>query len=470
MKTTQYEKIADRILKLIESGTLKNGDRLPSVRSLSQELNVSVNTVKDAYWMLENQNYIYAVPQSGFFVKDNPDFKCITKKIDPSELDPRIMNFCQVYGAFQDGENFTPEINLGISNLNHELWPLQRFNKFINDALKYNELESYSYLMSPGFYELRKQIARISLSSGMDITPEDVVITNGCHEAVFLALMTVCSAGDTIVLESPLYFSALELIDRLGLKVIELPTGEDGINIDTLTFVFENHPVRALFLISNFNNPSGFTMPDDNKRKLVKLIKKYNITLIEDDIYGDLYFDKRPSVCRAYDNGENVILCSSFSKTTFPGLRVGWIVPGKYYSEVNKLKTLMNISTPSINQIAMARFLKEGGYDRHLRKIRTVVQKQVMDMRTTILECFPEGTAVTEPAGGNILWVELPGNYDTFRLYELAVREGILIAPGCLFSLKSSYHNCFRICAGIWNERVKNAVIRLGVLAGGLGS
>jgi len=465
MKRTQYERIAEKILKLIKCGTLRKGDRLPSVRSLSREMHVSINTVKDAYWMLENQNYIHAVPQSGFYVSENPDFNDISKSIDPAELDPRQMNFCQVYGAFQNSDSFKPEINLGISNLNYELWPVQKFNRFINEALKYNELDCYSYLMSPGFYELRKQIARLSISSGMDITPDDVVITNGCHEAVFLSLMTVCKAGDTIVLESPLYFSALELIEQLGLKVIELPIRDEGINLDTLTFIFENHDVKALFLISNFNNPSGYTMPDDKKKELVDLLKKYRVTLIEDDVYGDLFFKKRPAVCRSFDNGENVMLCSSFSKTTFPGLRVGWVVPGIHFDEVNRLKTLLNISTPSINQIAMARFLKEGGYDRHLRKIRSVAEDQVGKMRNSILRSFPEGTSVSDPEGGNILWVELPEDMDSYELYELAVKEGILIAPGCLFSLKNNYQNCFRICAGIWNGRVESAVEKLGELA-----
>lgn len=226
--------------------------------------------------------------------------------------------------------------------------------------------ESFAYMMSPGYPELRKQISRLSLSAGIDLNPEEIIVTNGCHEAIFLSLMVLCKPGDTIIYESPMYFSSLQLLQRLNLKLIEIPSSEkDGVNLDTLKFVLENHPVKAMFTIPNFNNPLGFAMAVNRKKEMVEILDEYNVILIEDDIYGELYFDSRPSACKAYDKTGNVIHCSSITKTVSPGLRIGWIAPGeKYFDEICSLKNLLNISTGAINQIAAARFLKEGGYDR----------------------------------------------------------------------------------------------------------
>jgi len=197
----------------------------------------------------------------------------------------------------------------------------------------------------------------------------------------------------------------LQLLQRLNLKLIEIPASvNEGMSLDTLQFVLDNHPVKAVFTIPNFNNPLGFVMPDDRKREMVRLLGEYKVTLIEDDIYGDLYYEARPSTCKSYDTAGQVILCSSITKTVAPGLGIGWVVPGdKYYDEITKLKTLLNISTAGINQIAAARFLKEGGYDRHMRNLRLSLKSQVIEVRNCILENFPEDTTVTDPAGGSLL-------------------------------------------------------------------
>jgi DNA-binding transcriptional MocR family regulator len=359
----------------------------------------------------------------------------------------------------------TPEVSLGIATLNPEFWPTQKMARYYQEAMRYQEIESYNYIMSPGYSQLREQIARIGLSSGLDLSPDEIIITNGCHEAVFLALMALCKPGDSVVFESPMYFNLLQLLEQLDLRIIELPSSQiEGVNLDTLGFVIENYPVKAMFSIPNVNNPLGFSMPIWKKKKLIQLLTQKNIPLIEDDIYGDLGFETRDETCKAFDAEGNVILCSSFSKTLAPGLRVGWIVPGKYYDQVIKMKTLLNISTASINQIVVARYLKEGGYERHLRKLRKDLKKQVSGLRACILKYFPKGTNVTNPSGGFLLWVELPESIDTDVIYQDAVKENILIAPGNLFTMKEKYSNCMRLNAGFWNEKVEKAIKHIGQL------
>lgn len=463
--TRRNEMVAARILGLIRKGILKEGDRIPSIRQLSRELKVSINTVKEAYWKLESRNYIVAVPQSGFYVKKLPVPSAAPEAEDPHHLDPQDVSLCRIYGAFQNLGQCTPEISLAIADLAPELRPAAKMGRFMTQALRDQELESFNYIMTPGHLGLREQIARWGLSCGLDLSPDDIVITNGCHEAIYLALMAVCKPGDTVVLESPIYFNLLKMLQHLKLKIIEIPSCDaDGINLNTLRFVLDNHRVKAVFSISNVNNPMGFSMSDAKKRDLVALLEEYGTPLIEDDIYGDLEFKKRSHPCKSLDNGGRNILCASFSKTIAPGLRVGWIVPGQYYDQVVETKTLLNISTASLNQVAVARFLKDGGYERHLRSIRKILAKQVATMRDAVLMYFPSGTRVTRPVGGYLLWIELPQSIDAEVIYHLALKQDILIASGNLFSVKPRYANCMRLSAGIWNHRVEKAIQSIGTL------
>jgi DNA-binding transcriptional MocR family regulator len=464
-KTSRNEMVSKRILDLIRSGALKEGDRIPSIRQLSRELKVSINTVKDAYWKLESRNHIVAVPQSGFYVKKQPAGMLADKPVDPRRLDLQDVSLCRIYGAFQNMGQCTPEISLAIASLAPDLQPKAKMGRFFARALQEQELESFNYLMTPGHGELRQQIARLGLSCGLELTPEQIVITNGCHEAVFLALMAVCQPGDTVVLESPIYFNLLQLLKHLKLKIIEIPTSDvDGMHLNTLRFVLENHPVKAVFSISNVNNPLGFSMPKERKKALVALLDEYQIPLIEDDIYGDLGFRQRAHPCKSFDATHNVLLCSSFSKTIAPGVRIGWIVPGKHYEAVVNTKTLLNISTASMNQIAIARFLKEGGYERHLRGLRKTLCAHCTAMRAAILKYFPIGTRVSRPSGGYLLWVVMPQGIDGEVIYHKALKKGIMIAPGHLFSIKPHYTHCMRLSASIWNSRVERAIQTIGAL------
>lgn len=466
MKQKRYEQVAEKIVNLIQNGVLKEGDKIPSLRQLSQELSLSITTIKEAYWRLEDKNYITAVPQSGFYVKKQSVLGMDpVDTIKPQMLDPQVVGFCQVYAAFQEHGGRPPKVNLGIARLDPDFWPGEKLGRFLNEAVKYSEREALDYILPPGHMPLRQQIVRQGLSAGLNLSPEEIIITNGCHEAMFLSLMVLCKSGDTVVFESPIYFSLLQLLKQLDLKIIEIPSNDaEGINLKTLEFVLENHAVKAMYSISNFNNPMGFSMPSWKKKKLVRLLSRYDVPLIEDDVYGDLTFNERPDTCKSHDRSGRVLYCSSFSKTIAPGLRIGWIAPGRAYEDIIKMKSLMNISVNSANQIAVAGFLKLGGYDRHVRGLRKKIKTNVRNMREAILDCFPQGTRVTAPGGGFLLWIKLPPGVDTALVYQQALKKNILIAPGTLFSLKGKYTHCMRLNAGMWNPSVKQAIARVGDL------
>jgi DNA-binding transcriptional MocR family regulator len=429
-------------------------------------MRVSVNTVKQAYGYLEDRRIIEARPQSGYYVcarlpalPQEVDLKrpnLHPAKADSAELALMIMRDC-----------LNPDlIQFGAAIPNPDLLPVQRLNRMLATETRRFQKESVSYCIPPGSLRLRTQIAKHMVSAGCTLRPDEIVITAGVTEAVQLALQTVCPPGGTLAIESPVYFNFLQMIRQLGLTPLEIPSSiSDGISIDALRYAIENTGVNAVLAISNFSNPLGGVIPDEKKKALLKLLRRHNIPFIEDDVQGDLSFaDQRPSVVRSFDTSGEVLLCSSFSKTLAPGYRVGWIAPGRYQAEIERQKMIFSIAAPSPNQLAIAEFLANGGYARHLRAMRRVYAKSVACMGEAIGRHFPPGTCVTRPKGGFTLWVELPRAVDSRSLYAQAIKLGITTAPGAIFSTSQRYNNYIRLNAAFWAPGVEWAVEALGRL------
>jgi DNA-binding transcriptional MocR family regulator len=331
-------------------------------------------------------------------------------------------------------------------------------------------IPSVSYSGAQGSKRLRVQIARRMISSGCALSPEDIVITSGCVEAVTLALHATCRPGDTVAIASPVYYTFLNSIQWMGLKVLEIPSSPgEGMNLDVLRYAIKHTPVHACIVIANFNNPLGSVMSDEKKRELVAILAQHDIPLIEDDVYGDLFYGPaRPSSTKAYDDKGLVLYCSSFSKTLAPGYRVGWIVPGRFQQKVEDLKSLFNIATATPTQLAIAEFLANGGYDHHLRTVRRIYARQIAQVRDAICRYFPKGTRVSSPEGGFVVWVEMPEDIDALSLHEEALREGISLAPGTIFTTGDKFRNCIRLNTAFWSEQIEQALEKLGEIAEGI--
>jgi DNA-binding transcriptional MocR family regulator len=461
-----YERVGSEIAALIAGGTYRVGDRLPSIRQLSTQLSVSINTVMQAYAVLEDRRVIQARPQSGYYVA--PRIPEITApKAAPEPSPPTAVTFselCQLVIRNMMKRELLPLANSGPSP---EHLPVDKLNRMMASVLRRFGDQSVSYMMPPGNERLRTQIAKRSLLAGMTVNPDQVLITSGCVEAVQLALRATCRPGDTIAVESPFYFNFLQLIAEMGLKALEIPaTPREGISIEALRLAIENNRISACLVIPNFSNPLGSLTPDERKRELVNLLAAHDIPLIEDDIYGDLCFGpERPSAAKSFDRKGMVIYCSSFSKTLAPGYRVGWAIGGRYQAEMERLKMMSNLATASPPQLALAEFLASGGYDRHLRGIRRQYARTLSLLSDAVVRHFPEGTRMTQPAGGFMLWVEMPEGTDSVRLFHLAQEHRIGITPGSIFSLNGKYQNCIRLSAAFWDERFPAGVELLGRLA-----
>jgi DNA-binding transcriptional MocR family regulator len=456
----------------IRTGGLRVGDRIPSIRSFSRQQNVSVSTALQAYFWLENRGYVEARSKSGFYVRvpakdlaPEPQFR--TSDSSPSDVDvgDTLMKVVRAVG----NPGMVP---LGAACPGPSLLPYHKLNRITRALVQNNPLHSSYYQFPPGSELLRRQIALRSLDFGCSFSAADILITCGAMEALNLCLRAVARPGDVIAIDSPTYFGILLAIEALGMKALEIPTHpRTGLNLDVLESSLKKHRVKACIVMTNCHNPVGCILPDDRKKALVELLARRGIPLIEDDLYGDLAFDaQRPKVAKSYDRDGMVLLCSSFSKLLAPGFRVGWVEGGRFCKELERLKFLTTIATPSLPQLVVAKFLESGGYDRHLRSLRTAFSDQVQAMSKAIAKYFPSGTRITRPAGGYLLWVEMPKKVSALKLFRQAIAEKITVIPGGIFSASGHFQSHIRVsCGHPWSDDIDRAVFTLGKLCEKLG-
>ncbi len=460
-----YERLAREITHLIHKGTLRPGDRIPSIRKLVRQKSVSVATVMQAYQLLESRGLVEARPQSGFYVRVPRWTPAPEPEIFHPSASSKKLNMAGLVMEVVGALNQPGLVNLGVAVPPPELLPTRELQRALSGGARRQPELANLCDPSIGVRSLRLEIARRAIETGCSLAPDDIVITNGATEALHLCLRAVTKPGDTVAIESPSYFGILQILEMLNLRACEIPTyPKEGICLDELAARLVRKSVKACIFMTNFSNPLGSCMPEAKKRQLVELLARREIPLIEDDIYGSLSFGPaRPGVAKAFDTLGLVLLCGSFSKTLAPGYRVGWVAPGRYQAEVHRLKHTCSLGNPTITQLALAEFLATGGYERHLRRLRRSYAQQMERMSASIARHFPAGTRLTRPQGGQVLWVELPGNVDALELHRAALANGISIAPGPIFSARQQYRNCLRLnYANPWSERLEQAVIQLG--------
>ncbi len=460
----KYEQLAGDLAHLIETGTFRPGDRIPSVRQLSRQYKLSVTTVLQAYYWLEGRGLIEARPQSGFYVRTTlpstlPEPDISSPEPDPAQVSMRDLVLMVLHDAMK------PDlIPFGAAYPNPALLATTKLNRLQTAIARKLGDRLGEYEIPPGCEALRVQIAQRAVATGCNLAPGEIVTTTGCAEAISLCLRTICRPGDIVAIESPICFDQLHCMEVLGLQALEIPTHPRyGISLAALRFALAHNPVRACLVISNFNNPLGSCIPDDNKKELVELLARYDIPLIENNIFGEIYFDdERPGVAKAYDRKGLVMLCSSFSKDLCPAYRVGWVAPGRFKATVEWLKYTSSLATATLPQLAVAEFLSSGGYDHHLRRIRREYAQRVASMGQAVRRFFPEGTRVTRPGGGFVLWVQLPEAVDSLELYKRALKAGIAITPGYVFSTTEQFRNFIRLNAANWSKEAEPAIRQLG--------
>ncbi|WP_343586054.1 PLP-dependent aminotransferase family protein [Herbaspirillum sp.] len=474
--TPLYKQFADQLAASIRDGVLRPGERIASVRIASQQHKLSVTTVVRAYELLESRGIIESQPQSGYFVReqapsgdkpparrnardahdDHPAYQQSTE-VDVSRLVLATLKTIQ-----QDGT-----VPLGSPYPNPALFPSQRVAQYAGKIMRDASQSSVFDDLPPGHPDLLRQIARRYLENGLKVDPEEIVVTVGATEAINLCLQAVARPGDTIAVETPTFYAMLHAIERLGMRALEIPTDpQRGIDVGALEALMQTQPVAACMVMPNFQNPLGFQMPDSEKEKLVRLAERHRMPLIENAVYSELYYgNAHPSSLKNYDREGLVLHCSSFSKSLTSAYRIGWAMPGRYRAQVEKLKFLNTLTTPTAPQRAIAEYLTQGGYERHLRRVRRAFAQQRDLMRHFVLRFFPEGTQVSKPEGGYVLWVELPGKVDAMELYRRCLALGITVAPGRIFAATNRYGHFIRLNYSYpWSRETEQALKLVGKL------
>lgn len=461
----RYLRIANTLEAAIRSGNLKPGDRLPSVRRLAEERGVSPGTATLVYLELESRSLVTARPRSGFFVSQAPQsIKALPTPTRPPATHRESDTRKVIDTVLANAPRAKIFLSSGVPSTG--LLPVARLNKAMVQALRDLPDGGTGYDRQ-GNSRLRQQVALRSAHWGGGLQPSDIITTAGCMDALSFCMQSLLKKGDSIGIESPLYFGILQMARNMGLNVVELPMHPlTGVEPDALAKAMRTRKIKACLLVSNFSNPLGSCMPDEHKQAVALMAEQYGVPVIEDDLYGDLYHGtRRPLTCKSFDEAGRVLYCNSFSKTLAAGYRVGWVAPGRYYEQVARTKNYHSISCNTVAHEAVGNFLESGRYEQHLRNLRRSLYHATAALQNAIAQHFPGQVKVSRPEGGFHLWVELGKRVNTLALYDKAIAQGISFAPGRLYTLRNQYNNCLRLSSGvIWNEKQAGALLTLGRL------
>ncbi len=467
-----YEQFAETIAELIRCETLKVGDKIPSVRSASRTHQISAATVFQAYYLLERRGLIEARPRSGYVVRSNAGSLLAEPQLSENsqahhQITATDVDVSKLVFSVLDSIKDPNTIPFGSAFPSPDLFPLPRLARSMNKALREMSAQAIITDMTSGNANLRRQILLRAMSAGNKYTADELVITSGALEALSLSLQTVTNPGDMVAIESPAFYASLQVLERLKLKAVEIPVHpSEGMDLDILADSLMRLPIKAIWVMSSYHNPLGASMSDAKKKAFCELIAQHQVPAIEDDVYAELYFgNQQAKPIKSFDQQNLVMYCSSFSKSLAPGYRVGWVAGGQFAEKIYRLQLMTTISPSVPAQAAIADYLQHGGFDRHLRKLRETLESQQQKMLHAIEKYFPNDTRATQPKGGYFLWVELPAHVDSLQLFQLALAQGISIAPGPIFSASQRFRNCIRINYGnLWSIKLEEAVRVLGKL------
>lgn len=464
-----YESCANNIAELIRHGVLRPGDKLPSVRDASLARGVSRSTVFQAYYLLETGGLIEARARSGYFVRSGRLPETMSEPLDSTpDGVAKDVDVCRLVFDLLGSAGRRDFVPLGSAFPCPSLCPLKRLARHLWTEMR--DFDAWRLIedLAPGNESLRRNLLLRYAIDGLAMDPAELVLTNGAMEGLNLCLSAVTRPGDVVVVESPTFYAALQALERLHLRAVEVATSPGrGIDLDALATVLQQHRVAACWLMPNFQNPLGSLMPEDSKKALVALLAKNDIPLIEDDAYGELYFGpKKPLPAKAFDTKGLVMHCGSFSKSLAPGYRVGWVAGGRFAKKIEQLR-LMHALSPAIpSEAAIAAYLDHGGYDRHLRRMRLALISYQSIAVKAVQDHFPVGTRMAIPLGGYFLWLELPTTVDTLELHVQARKQRISLAPGPLFSADRRFTHCMRLNYGHGSDvRFIPALRTIGQLA-----
>jgi DNA-binding transcriptional MocR family regulator len=466
--TPLYLQIRDRMRYLIQTGTLASRMKLPSIRALAASLQVNKLTIIEAYSGLEAEGLIHARQGSGYFVScaviDAPRLR--------STFSPTQQVIIQEQGKNGFFEQFTASVRaqqrgdlIDFSSGFPRVPCLANLQKIAKRAFNHAADNLFQYDLPQGQRTLQHQIAQLLVMQGLSIGTDDIVITNGSEQALFLAMHHYVRPGDWVIVESPTYHGALGILENLDAKVIGIPVSETGINLELLEQYLRSHRPKLIYTISTLHNPTGLTTSLSHRQQLLALAEQYECPILEDNAYEGLNFEPVPPPIKALDKHDWVIYINTFSKTLMPGLRVGhMVVTGASYRPILEQKLLQDLHASTVSQAIVSEFLASGHYQRHLNRMRTTTMQSRNTMLQALERHFPAEASWTIPQGGLFLWVHLPDRLPLRDVCREALAEGILIADGAAFFPGQQGYKAIRLNFSHPPEAIEQGIAILGRL------
>ncbi|RLV59287.1 PLP-dependent aminotransferase family protein [Parashewanella curva] len=445
---SKYEQLMASIRNQINDGVWEVGEKLPSLRKQSSLSGLSLMTVLNAYQALESQGLVVSHPRSGYLVAPKiipPEYKKTKANYHAAEhIDSNDLIFDVLQTSRQPGL-----INFGSAYPDPSLYPRTQINRSLATAAKTMPTSAMLDNFPPGNEELRHIISKRYATQGMSVSPDEIVITSGALEGLNLCLQSVTKPGDWVIVESPTFYGSIQSLQKLGLKALAIRTHpQTGIDLEALEVALKTHDVKACWLMTNHQNPLGFTLPLENKKKLATILNRYQTYLIEDDVYNELFSsNQKPLPAKALEHSAMTMHCSSFSKSLVAGFRIGWVAAGSQAKSIQKLQLMTSMAASAPMQLAMTRFLTTKSYETHLRQLRRTLAQRKYSMWKVLNQYMPSDVNITFSEGGYFLWVELPEHINAYDLYLNALKHNIHIAPGTMFSLTDQFEHCFRLNA-----------------------
>ena len=458
--TPKYRQLAEQTQRHLEA-TGNAGDRLLSLRDFASREGVSMSTALRVYEELERHGVVESRQRSGYFLLRSAlrqvALPTASREIPVARNEKELID--GLVSSAWHAHRFTAFFASGTPDTTtagpRELGRIIR-------RVAHRELENYGPLAGDAL--LRHEIASRYVKAGMEIVADELMITSGAQEALFISINIVTQPGDLIAVESPTYHGLISAIKQSGRQMVEIPTDSaSGINLPALGLALEELPVKAIVVSSSVQNPLGCSMNDDSRQQLVTLANTHDVALVEDDTHGELlYARQRQRNLAAFDTQDRVIVCGSFSKTLAPELRVGWLKASRWMEAALDFKRAVSARSVLLPQQAVARHMAEGHYDRHIRLSRDTYAKRGRALRAVIAQCFPVGTRISQPTGGFQLWIELPLEISAMALAEYALSQGIAISPGRLFSHRGHYGHCLRLCYSKYQDEHRASIELMG--------
>ncbi|WP_174875068.1 PLP-dependent aminotransferase family protein [Vogesella oryzae] len=466
----RYQQIAAALAAQLDNGDYPPGSRLPAVRQLASAHGVNNLTALAAYRLLEQQQRVEARPRAGFFAA-TPAGTLPPRGSDPALPLPSTAALVDLNSRMSTllllADDRIP-LQLHMAEAAPVLYPSTELARRLQQTLARQPELIGAHLPGNTQRRLTAALQQLAQQRGMALHADDILPCHGITEAISLALRHLTRPGDTVAVETPVYFGLLQTLQGLGLQALEIPcTAEAGLSLEALEFALRHDPsVKCLVCVPNFQNPTGGLMPDDSKRALLQLARRHGITIVEDDVFGDLYYgSERPTPIKAWDRAGDVIYCSSFTKSYAPSFRLGWFSGGRHHAALARLQASSTLTVSPLLQAVLAEVLESGDYQRTSQRIRQQLAAQMHATADAVLRHFPKGTRVRKPQGGMLLWVECPDGSDTTQLLQQALPAGISFAPGLVFAAGPRFGHCLRLsCGQPFTPALEAALATLGRL------